>query len=241
MYDDPGCYIPDFAAPDLLPTARILDLLEELAEAGTLFLTLSGGEVLTRRDWAVVARRARELGFFVVVLTNGYLVDEATADALAGLPAKVEVSVSDFRAFPVIVARRDGDPAPLALRPKGEELREFLAGPHFDCGEVRAAGDVDPAGTPCAAGFRFCTITPGGDVIACSILPGSAGNLRERSFREVWDDSPWFARLRALRRGDLPACRGCSYGPPATAARPRRWSRPATSSGRFRRRASGPR
>jgi radical SAM protein with 4Fe4S-binding SPASM domain len=267
------CYIPDFTAPDLLPTPRVLALLEELAEAGTLFLTLSGGEVLLRPDWAVVARRARELGFFVVVLSNGFLVDEEAADVLADLPAKVEVSVYSvdealmdritgcpgsgrrvqravsllrergadvvvktplmtlnrdaipaiaawaetigvpFRAFPVIVARRDGDPGPLALRVQGEELREFLAGPHYDCGEAGALREADPSATLCAAGLRYCAITPSGDVVACNILPGSAGNVRERSFREVWEGSPWLARIRALRRGDLAACRGCAHQP----------------------------
>jgi radical SAM protein with 4Fe4S-binding SPASM domain len=265
------CYIPDFTAPDLLPTSRILTLLEELAGAGTLYLTLSGGEALTRRDWAAIARRARELGFFLTVLTNGFLVDEAAADTLADLAAKVEVSVysldeavmdritgrpgsghrarravsllrsrgvdvvvktplmtlnreavpaiaawaeaegAAFRAFPVIVARRDGDTTPLALRVRGEELREFLAGPHFDCGEARAVGEAEATDPLCAAGLRFCTITPDGEVVACSILPGSAGNVRERPFREVWERSPWFDRLRSLQRSDLAACRGCEH------------------------------
>ena len=265
------CYIADFSAPDLLRTPRILALLEELAEAGTLFLTLSGGEALTRPDWEVVARRARQLGFFLTVLTNGFLVDEETADALAGLPAKVEVSVysldeammdritgcpgsarrvrnavsllrargvdvvvktplmtlnrdalpgiaawagavgAAFKAFPVIVSRRDGDPKPLALRVHGEELREFLAGPHFDCGESKAAGGAEASASLCAAGVRFCTISPAGEVLACSILPGSAGNLRDHTFREIWDHSPWLLRLRRLGRGDLAACQECAH------------------------------
>jgi radical SAM protein with 4Fe4S-binding SPASM domain len=264
------CYVADFTAPDLLTTPRILALLEELAEAGTLYLTLSGGEALARPGWEAIARRARELGFFLVVLTNGFLVDEAVADTLADLPAKVEVSVYStdeavmdritgvagsarrarravallaargvevvvktplltlnrdalpgiaawadtigvpFKAYPVIVSRRDGDPTPLALRVRGEELRQFLDGPHFDCGEARAAGEDDPL---CAAGRRFCTVTPAGDVVGCTILPGVAGNLRERSFREIWEESPWLARLRALSRADLHACRGCAWQP----------------------------
>lgn len=42
------CYIPDFTTPNLLTTQRILQLLEELREAGTLFLTLTGGEMFLR-------------------------------------------------------------------------------------------------------------------------------------------------------------------------------------------------
>jgi radical SAM protein with 4Fe4S-binding SPASM domain len=41
--------------------------------------------------------------------------------------------------------------------------------------------------------------------------PFCAGNLRERAFREIWEGSPWFARLRSLGRADLAACRECDY------------------------------
>jgi radical SAM protein with 4Fe4S-binding SPASM domain len=87
------CYIPDFTVPDALSTERLLRLLDELAEIGTLRLALSGGEPLLRPDWLVVARRARALGFELRVLTNASPVTAAVADALAALYATVEVSV----------------------------------------------------------------------------------------------------------------------------------------------------
>lgn len=43
------CYNVPLAQPELT-TAEWLDVLEQMAEAGTLRLTLSGGEILTRRD-----------------------------------------------------------------------------------------------------------------------------------------------------------------------------------------------
>jgi radical SAM protein with 4Fe4S-binding SPASM domain len=155
---------------------------------------------------AVSLLRAR--GVEVVVKTPLMTLNR---DAIPALAAWAEAAGATFRAFPVIVARRDGDPRPLALRVQGEELREFLAGPHFDCGESRTAGDAQTTAPLCAAGVRFCTITPVGDVLGCSILPGSAGNLRDHSFREIWDESPWLARLRSLRAGDVLACRGCAH------------------------------
>ena len=42
-------------------------------------------EPLLRRDWEIIARRARDLGFQVTLLTNGSLVDERVADILAEL------------------------------------------------------------------------------------------------------------------------------------------------------------
>jgi radical SAM protein with 4Fe4S-binding SPASM domain len=267
------CYVPDFAAPDLLSTERVLSLLEELADAGTLFLTLTGGEVFLRRDWDVIARRSRALGFCLTFLTNGSLVDDAAAEVLADLPARVEVSVyaldpgvmdaitarpgscrqarravellrergvhvvvktpvmtlnlsgvpavaawarevgAEFAAVPAIVSGKDGDPGPLAVRVPEADLREFYSGPHFDCGEVRGADEPESEDVLCAAGSRYCNITPSGDVLACNILPGSAGNVRDRGFREIWEQSPWLAKVRSIRRRDLHACRDCAEQP----------------------------
>lgn len=91
------CFIPDFKAPDRLTTERILTLLEELVEMGTLSLTLTGGEVLLRRDWLSIAQRARHLGFALRLLTNGALIDEDTAAAIQGLNAVVEISLHAMR------------------------------------------------------------------------------------------------------------------------------------------------
>ena len=77
------CYIPDFSAPDLLSTERLLSLLEELADVGTLFLTLTGGELFLRRDWLTIAGRARELGFALRLFSNGTLIDDEVADQIA--------------------------------------------------------------------------------------------------------------------------------------------------------------
>ncbi len=86
------CCITDFDEPDLLTTEAILGLLDELVEMGTLRLTLSGGEALLRRDCLEIAGHARKLGFAVRLLTNGSLVTEALADALARLCVTVEIS-----------------------------------------------------------------------------------------------------------------------------------------------------
>lgn len=86
------CYVPSYINHGLLPTPRVLEVLEELADLGTLFLGLTGGEMLLRRDWAVIAGRARALGFYTTTLTNGYLVTEAIADQIAELGLVVHIS-----------------------------------------------------------------------------------------------------------------------------------------------------
>jgi radical SAM protein with 4Fe4S-binding SPASM domain len=69
-------------------------VFRELADEGCLFLTLSGGELLVRRDWYELATFARELDFALRLFTNGSLIDEAQADRIAALnPVGVEISL----------------------------------------------------------------------------------------------------------------------------------------------------
>jgi radical SAM protein with 4Fe4S-binding SPASM domain len=102
------CYIPDFQAPDLLTTDRIMGLLDELVDLGTLFLTLTGGEFLLRKDWIDIARRARRLGFSLTLLTNGALIDEEVADQFAEVQAAVGISfyANDREVFESITRKR---------------------------------------------------------------------------------------------------------------------------------------
>ncbi len=48
----------------------------------------------------------------------------------------------------------------------------------------------------CMAGLYYCRIYPNGDVTPCPYLPIKLGNIREKSFKETWFDSPVFKALR---------------------------------------------
>jgi radical SAM protein with 4Fe4S-binding SPASM domain len=86
------CYLA--GREEEMSLAELTGLLDQLAEAGCLVLTLSGGEVLLRRDFFAVAGAARERGFGLRIFTNGTLVDEARADRIAALtPLGVEMSL----------------------------------------------------------------------------------------------------------------------------------------------------
>lgn len=63
--------------------------------------------------------------------------------------------------------------------------------------------------TRCPCGVHYCRITPEGKVTPCPYTPAVAGDLRARSFQEVWFGSPVF---RALRHGELGGrCGRCEY------------------------------
>ncbi len=85
-------------------------ILKQLKDAGTLYLTLSGGEILVRRDWFEIASYARSLGFALKLYTNGTLIDDDAADKMASLRLlQVEISLlGGIAATHDAIARRRG-------------------------------------------------------------------------------------------------------------------------------------
>jgi radical SAM protein with 4Fe4S-binding SPASM domain len=58
-------------------------ILDELAEAGCLWLLYTGGEILARKDFLDIYTYARKKGFFITLFTNGTLITPKVADYLA--------------------------------------------------------------------------------------------------------------------------------------------------------------
>src|SRR2546430_13382036 len=73
------CYL-DHEDHGELSTAECIDALEQLAKAGTLFLTFSGGEIFLRRDLEELLATARRLHFDVSLKTNALLVTPERAE-----------------------------------------------------------------------------------------------------------------------------------------------------------------
>lgn len=265
------CYLTEGPLGRPRPTREELSLeearrvLDELAEAGALFLTLSGGEVFMRRDFLQIVAHARARDFSVTVFTTGTLLGPETAAELASLhPLSVEVSIYSARpevhdrvtripgsharslralrllrergviilikspllslnaeeyhgivalaeelgagwAFdPLLVPRRDGDPTPLGWSLGREQLRAFFSDPVLSREFAQPVRCLPRPGEEiCGTGRRTCLISPYGDVFPCGVHPVPAGNLRERSFREIWTGSPLLRELRTKTLGDL--------------------------------------
>lgn len=84
---------------DEMPEDECLELLKTLREKGVFRIVFSGGEPLMRPHMLELIRSARRMGFQVVLYTNGLLVDEACADAIAAL-GLASVDVSCYGASP---------------------------------------------------------------------------------------------------------------------------------------------
>jgi radical SAM protein with 4Fe4S-binding SPASM domain len=81
-----------------LSQGEILALLGDLRDAGCLFLTLTGGEVLSYPGLWAVLDRARDLNLAVQLLTNGTMLRPGVAARLAGYRNLLGVSVSLYGA-----------------------------------------------------------------------------------------------------------------------------------------------
>jgi AdoMet-dependent heme synthase len=87
------CYL-DHDDHGELTTAECLAVMEELARAGTLFLTFSGGEIFLRPDLYEILAAARRLHFDVSLKTNALLVTPERAARLREFGVRrVQISV----------------------------------------------------------------------------------------------------------------------------------------------------
>lgn len=82
-----------------LRSESVEELLLNLAEAGVLFLTITGGDPLIRPDFQRLYLRAKELGFVISLFTNATLVTAKMASFLAKNPPR-RIEVTTYGAHP---------------------------------------------------------------------------------------------------------------------------------------------
>jgi len=77
-----------------LSTAEHIRIIDEIAEAGCLWLTYSGGEIFARRDFLDIYTHAKKKGLLVTLFTGGTLITPQIADHLAiWRPHSVEITI----------------------------------------------------------------------------------------------------------------------------------------------------
>lgn len=271
------CYVVDHDSGELT-TAEVKRVLDEMADAGTLFLTFSGGEALLRRDIFEIGEYAVKKGFALRLFTNGTTIDAETVARLKSLNL-IDVGISVYGAtasshefitdapgsfaramkaleilheagtqtivkymimkhnvnefsearklaenlgatfaFSYSVGPRlDGALSPCEYRVDADDLRVILADGFLYENSVRikeservdCRGEGLAEAPTCGAARDQCTITPYGDVVPCTGLRLSAGNLRDKAFMELWSNSESFNKLRKIFMSDVKACRDC--------------------------------
>jgi len=121
---------------------------------------------------------------------------------LKALTASGEKGVAE-----VVFATHAGDDGPIDLRVPGSEVAELLPVHLVDTEDLMTGDDLPM----CGAGHDFASITPHGLVYPCLSMRLPMGNIRERSFTDIWRNptDPLLSDVRAATWGDLPTCSSC--------------------------------
>jgi heme d1 biosynthesis radical SAM protein NirJ len=114
----------DVDFPGELDTAQVFKVMDDLKSFRVPVLILSGGEPLLRPDLFEIAARAKKLGFYVGLSTNGTLIDAPTARRIGALGFDyVGISLDGLRETHDRFRRKEGafDASLAALRSCREE------------------------------------------------------------------------------------------------------------------------
>ena len=80
------CYLQEHHFENMLSYAQIIKIIDILYKKGIIFLTFTGGEIFTRKDFLDIYLYAKQKGFLVELFTNGYLIDEPAIQVFKEYP-----------------------------------------------------------------------------------------------------------------------------------------------------------
>jgi radical SAM protein with 4Fe4S-binding SPASM domain len=113
-----------------LTTLQVTAILNQMAEAGCLFLLFTGGEILLRPDFPEIYRHALQRGIIVSLFTNGTLLTPKIAELLADWrPNSIEITL--YGATPETYERVTRVPGSYARCRQGIELLQERGLPLF--------------------------------------------------------------------------------------------------------------
>jgi len=88
------CYIEPNGSDDELTINEIDDLLDQLKEAGTMLLILTGGELFVRNDLEEILRLVKRKGFSLRIFTNGTMINDRWLSIFEDIrPDRFEISL----------------------------------------------------------------------------------------------------------------------------------------------------
>jgi len=77
-----------------LNTKESINLINDLQDIGTNLITMMGGEPFLRIDWSTIATHIRDIGMELIIISNGFLIDDKKISQLKKLdPYTVAISL----------------------------------------------------------------------------------------------------------------------------------------------------
>lgn len=90
------------------------------------------------------------------------------------------------------------------LRPSSSQLQNNKA-------ILRLNREKYSKGFLCSAGRTSCSIDSRGNVYPCTFFNVSAGNIKDYSIKEIWDNSHLFKIIRNIKPKNFDKCQGCIH------------------------------
>ena len=105
----------------------------------------------------------------------------------------------------VVHERGDGSDLEYLMPTEKQLSKVFLDNPEQIQVRTRRNSDV----LTCVAGRSLASIDFLGNVHPCTIFEYPVGNIKEKSFKEIWETSLNLQKIRAIRDEDFPVCLQC--------------------------------
>jgi len=80
------CYLHDHHVSEELSYKEIIEIIDILYEKEVLFITFTGGEIFTRKDFLDIYLYAKRKGFIVELYTNGALINDEIVEVFKKYP-----------------------------------------------------------------------------------------------------------------------------------------------------------
>ncbi len=140
------------------------------------------------------------------ISTVSTVIMDWNTGAIAPLIDMCEPRGWDLVADAKVLRADDGSDAAAGLRASGDTQLEAMK----NLPNARQRRPVkEPGDQLCLAGITSVYIKPNGDVWLCPAMPVSLGNIRDRSFREIWTESEFRKQVMGLKWGDSDTCMAC--------------------------------
>ena len=80
------CYLHDHHCSDELSYGEIVEIIDILYEKEVLFITFTGGDIFTRKDFIDIYMYAKKKGFIIELYTNGALITNKLIEVFKKYP-----------------------------------------------------------------------------------------------------------------------------------------------------------
>lgn len=149
-------------------------------------------------------KAAKELGFDIniSIILHRYNIEEMKE--MIHFCQNLELS---FRFSTEITERYDGSSGAREFEITSEQFLQGLKGEFSD---VFMHLNPDRS-LQCSCARTVCGISFSGEVYPCIGAPIASGNLRDKKFQDIWDNSKTLNDIRGIKSSDFKACQSCQY------------------------------